>query len=60
MTWLTSLPAAVLVISGLVLALLVGVGGRLAMRALIPAADRRELTPSRRRSCPRSERSSRS
>src|SRR5256885_3585018 len=40
MTWLTSLPAAVLVISGLVFALLVVVGGRLAVRALIPAADR--------------------
>jgi hypothetical protein len=40
MTWLTSLPAAVLVISGLVLALLVAIGGRLAVRALIPAADR--------------------
>ncbi len=40
MTWLTSLPAAVLVISGLVLALLVAVGGRLAVRALIPAAER--------------------
>jgi hypothetical protein len=40
MTWLTSLPAAVLVISGLVLALLVATGGRLAVRALVPAADR--------------------
>src|SRR6267378_2669765 len=40
MTWLTSLPAAVLVISGLVLALLVATGGRLAVRALIPAAER--------------------
>src|SRR5580704_4155278 len=40
MTWLTSLPAAVLVISGLVLALLVAAGGRLAVRALIPAAER--------------------
>jgi pimeloyl-ACP methyl ester carboxylesterase/DNA-binding CsgD family transcriptional regulator len=40
MTWLTSLPAAVLVISGLALALLVAAGGRLAVRALIPAADR--------------------
>ncbi len=39
MTWLTSLPAAVLVISGLVLALLAAAGGRLAVRALIPAAD---------------------
>ena len=29
MTWLTSLPAAVLVISGLALALLVAIGGRL-------------------------------
>jgi hypothetical protein len=40
MTWLTSLPAAVLVISGLLLALLVAIGGRLAVRALIPAAER--------------------
>jgi hypothetical protein len=40
MTWLTSLPAAVLVISGLVLALLVAIGGRLAVRALVPAAER--------------------
>jgi hypothetical protein len=40
MTWLTSLPAAVLVISGLVLALLAATGGRLAVRALVPAADR--------------------
>src|SRR6185369_7622274 len=40
MTWVTSLPAAVLVISGLVLALLVAAGGRLAVRALIPAAER--------------------
>ena len=39
MTWLTSLPAAVLVISGLVLALLAAIGGRLAVRALIPAAE---------------------
>src|SRR4029079_4110126 len=40
MTWLTSLPTAVLVISGLVLALLVVVGARLAVRALVPAAER--------------------
>jgi hypothetical protein len=40
MTWLTSLPATVLVISGLVLALLVVVGARLAVRALVPAAER--------------------
>jgi hypothetical protein len=40
MTWLTSLPAAVLIISGLVLALLVAIGARLAVRALIPAAER--------------------
>src|SRR2546429_4338362 len=39
MTWLASLPAAVLVISGLVLALLAAVGGRVAVRALIPAAE---------------------
>jgi hypothetical protein len=40
MTWLTSLPAAVLVVSGLALALLVAIAGRLAVRALIPAAER--------------------
>ena len=40
MTWLTSLPAAVLVVAGLAVALLVAVGGRLAVRALIPAAER--------------------
>ena len=40
MTWLTSLPAAVLVVGGLVLALLVAIGGRLAVRALVPAAER--------------------
>jgi hypothetical protein len=40
MTWLTSLPAAVLVISGLLLALLASIGSRLAVRALIPAAER--------------------
>ena len=40
MTWLTSLPVAVLVISGLVLTLLAATGGRLAVRALIPAAER--------------------
>ena len=40
MTWSTSLPAAVLVVSGLVLALLAAAGGRLAVRALIPAAER--------------------
>src|SRR5260370_29992049 len=40
MTWLTALPAAALVISGLVLALLVAIGGRLAVRALIPAGER--------------------
>ena len=40
MTWLTSLSAVVLVISGLVLALLVAAGGWLALRALIPAAER--------------------
>ena len=40
MTWLTSPPAAVLVISGLVLALLVAAGSRLAVRALISAAER--------------------
>jgi hypothetical protein len=40
MTWLTSLPAAVLVVGGLALALLVVIGGRLAVRALAPAAER--------------------
>ena len=60
MTWLTSLPEAVLVISGLVLALLVAIGGRLAVRALILPRNGGEPKPSRRRSCPRSERSSRS
>ena len=40
MTWLTSLPAAVLVACGLVLALLVALGSRLAVRALVPAAER--------------------
>ncbi len=37
---MTSLPTAVLVISGLVLALLGAAGGWLALRALIPAAER--------------------
>jgi len=40
MTWLTSLPAAVLVTAGLVLALLVALGGRLAVRALVPVTER--------------------
>lgn len=40
MTWLTSLPAAVLVVGGLALALLVAISGRLAVRALVPAAER--------------------
>jgi hypothetical protein len=40
MTWLTSLPAAVLVVGGLALALLVAIGGRPAVRALVPAAER--------------------
>jgi hypothetical protein len=40
MTWLTSLPAAVLVVGGLAFALLVVLGGRLAVRALVPAAER--------------------
>ena len=39
MTWLTSLPAAVLVVGGLALALLVAIGGRLAVRALVPAEE---------------------
>ena len=34
------LPAARLVIGGLALALLVAIGGRLAVRALVPAAER--------------------
>ncbi len=40
MTWLTSLPAAVLVAGGPALALLVAIGGRLAVRVLVPAAER--------------------
>ena len=40
MTWLTSLPAAVLVVGGLAAALVVAIGGRLALRALIPVAER--------------------
>jgi hypothetical protein len=40
MTWLTSLSATVLVISGLAFALVVVIGGRLAVRSLIPAAER--------------------
>ena len=40
MTWLTSLPAVALVVGGLALALLVAIAGRLAVRALIPAAER--------------------
>jgi hypothetical protein len=40
MVWLTSLPAAVLVAGGLAFALLVAVGGRLAVRALVPAVER--------------------
>jgi hypothetical protein len=39
-TWLTSLPAGVLVAGGLAVALLVAAGARLALRALIPATDR--------------------
>ena len=40
MIWLTSLPTAVLVVGGLAAALLVAIGGRLAARALVPAAER--------------------
>ena len=40
MIWLTSLPAAVLVAGGVALALLVAAGARLALRALIPTAER--------------------
>jgi hypothetical protein len=39
-TWLTSLPAAALAAGGLALALLAAIGGRLAARALLPAAER--------------------
>jgi len=40
MTWLMSPPAAVRVVGGLALALLVAIVGRLAVRALVPAAER--------------------
>ena len=40
MIWLTSLPVAVLVVGGLAAALLFAAGARLALRALIPAAQR--------------------
>ena len=40
MTWLTSLPTAVLIIGGLAAALLLAAGARLAVRAVIPAAQR--------------------
>ena len=40
MIWLTSLPVAVLIIGGLAAALLFAAGARLALRALIPAAQR--------------------
>ncbi|HEY6309253.1 MAG TPA: hypothetical protein VIY52_00380 [Streptosporangiaceae bacterium] len=40
MILLTSLPAAVLIVGGLGFALLVAIGSRLAVRALIPAAER--------------------
>jgi hypothetical protein len=40
MIWLTSLPAGVLVVGWLALALLVAIGSRLAVRALIPTAER--------------------
>ena len=40
MTWLTSLPTAVLIIGGLATALLLAAGARLAVRAVIPAAQR--------------------
>lgn len=40
MTWLTSLPAAILAAGGLVLALLAAIGGRLAARALLPSTER--------------------
>jgi hypothetical protein len=40
MIWLTSLPVAVLIIGGMAAALLFAAGARLALRALIPAAQR--------------------
>jgi hypothetical protein len=40
MIWLTSLPAVVLVVGGLAAAALVAIGSRLAVRALIPTAER--------------------
>jgi hypothetical protein len=40
MIWLTSLPAAVLVVAGLAVAVLAAIGGRLAMGALVPAGQR--------------------
>src|ERR1700686_4563243 len=40
MIWLTSLPAGVLVVGWLALALLIAIGSRLAGRALIPAPER--------------------
>jgi hypothetical protein len=40
MIWLTSLPVAVLIIGGLAAAVLFAFGARLALRALIPAAER--------------------
>ena len=40
MTWLTSLPMAVLVIGGLATALVFAIGARLALRVLIPAPQR--------------------
>ena len=51
MTWLTSLPAAVLVVGGLALALLVAIGGRSAVRALVPAAERDAAYTIAARSC---------
>lgn len=40
MAWLTSLPLGVLIVGGLGFALLVAIGGWLAARALVPAAER--------------------
>ena len=40
MTWLTSLPTAVLIIGGLAATLLLAAGARLAVRAVIPATQR--------------------
>ncbi len=43
--WLTSLPAVVLVVGGLVLALMVAAGARVGVRALVPEAERDRVPP---------------